>query len=265
MIAFDDAFFFFGCGPLGQLACGATGMSTTRVPAFSTTHRVSHRIHGGTTYVRTYTLPAISPRFAEYDPAVFAVADLADRCPAGTGQTADFTGRKRDLCPLAFPCVQNCGDTGTAAQLTATTGTHLDVVNLCSGRNPAQRQAVADVRFALGATVDGIAGGETLQEPEYTFLTVGIKQQRDACRAVRVVFDVGNLCRNGIFVAAEVDLPVKPFVPATAMPGSNLALVVASPFFLYRAGNDFSGCFLRSVISAKSLTVAPRRPGVVGL
>src|SRR2546429_7616633 len=37
------------------------------------------------------------------------------------------------------------------------------------------------------------------------------------------------------------------------------------PFFGLGSISDFSGFFLRSVISAKSLTVPCRRPGVVGL
>src|SRR5262249_57183641 len=37
------------------------------------------------------------------------------------------------------------------------------------------------------------------------------------------------------------------------------------PFLGLGSSRDFSGLRLRSVISAKSLTEAPRRPGVVGL
>jgi hypothetical protein len=68
-----------------------------------------------------------------------------------------------------------------------------------------------------------------------------------------------------IFIAFEVDNPIEPLMAATAVLGSDLALVIAAAFFLVADAEFFLGGLRRSVISEKSLTDAPRRPGVTGL
>ena len=83
--------------------------------------------------------------------------------------------------------------------------------------------------------------------------------------AVRVVLDVRDLRVDAVFVvAAEVDHPVGPLVAAALVAGGDATVRVTATLAVQRACiSDFSG--VERVISAKSETLAPRRPGVVGL
>ena len=74
-----------------------------------------------------------------------------------------------------------------------------------------------------------------------------------------------TLAGDAVLVAAEVDQPVAPLVAAAAMPRRDLALVVAAAGLASSGAAATSRGFAPGVSSAKSLTVAPRRPGVVGL
>ena len=100
---------------------------------------------------------------------------------------------------------------------------------------------------------------------DVALLAVDIVQQGDAGAAVRIVLDRIDLGRHAILVAAEIDQAIHPLVTAAAMPGRDPPLVVAAArLALGHASGSFPGLAPR-VRSAKSLTVAPRRPGVTGL
>src|SRR5678815_298121 len=65
-------------------------------------------------------------------------------------------------------------------------------------------------------------------------LTVGVRHERDARGAVRVVLDRRDLARNVELVALEIDDAVVALVPATAPPRRQLAAVVAAARSLER-------------------------------
>src|SRR5438445_397613 len=69
---------------------------------------------------------------------------------------------------------------------------------------------------------------------DVALLAVGVRQQRDARRAVRVVFNRRDLRRNIPLVALEVDDAVHPLVAAAAPPRRELAAVVAAAGALER-------------------------------
>ena len=83
--------------------------------------------------------------------------------------------------------------------------------------------------------------------------------------AIRIVFNVRHSTTNTVFVPLEIDHAIQTLMTTTTMQCSDLALIVTTALFLARIVNSFSGRFFLSVISAKSLTEAPRRPGVTGL
>jgi hypothetical protein len=85
-------------------------------------------------------------------------------------------------------------------------------------------------------------------------------KQRDVSGTVWVVLDVSNSCWNTIFVVTtEVDYAVLTLVATTDVTSGALR----PPVFDNGRSSDFSGVV--RVISAKSETDEPRRPGVVGL
>ena len=99
----------------------------------------------------------------------------------------------------------------------------------------------------------------------YAFSPSAYCDQGDAGRAVRVVLDGVDLAGTPSLCALEVDDAVHPLVAAAAVPGGDLALVVAAAVFLSGTVRRLLGLLVLSVISAKSLTDALRRPGLVGL
>jgi hypothetical protein len=83
-------------------------MATSGVAAFATTHRMGNRVHRGSANSRANTLPAVPSRLTNHHAAMLTVADHADGCPAGAGNTSDFAAGKRDLSPPTFAGVE-CG------------------------------------------------------------------------------------------------------------------------------------------------------------
>src|SRR5437763_1359696 len=66
-------------------------------------------------------------------------------------------------------------------------------------------------------------------------LAVGVVQQRDACGAVGVVLDVGDLRRHAVLVGpAEVDDAVGTLVPAALVPRGDPTVDVASALAVQR-------------------------------
>jgi hypothetical protein len=70
-------------------------------------------------------------------------------------------------------------------------------------------------------------------------------EQRDPGRAIRIVLDGGNLGRNAILIPVEIDDPILPLVPATAMTAGNLTLVVSTTILLQRTQQTFLWCRIR--------------------
>ena len=95
---------------------------------------------------------------------------------------------------------------------------------------------------------------------DVALLAVGVVEQRDARGAVGVVLDVSDLGRHAVLVVAtEVDEPVGPLVPATLVPGRDPPWLLRPPLLCSGRTSDFSGW--SRVISTKSATLEPRRPG----
>ena len=96
--------------------------------------------------------------------------------------------------------------------------------------------ALPGLMSALGARLDRVADLEALRRDDVALLAVGVVQQRDARRAVRVVLDVRHLGRHAVLVALEVDHPVAALVAAALMTRRDAAVVVAAA--LARDGLD---------------------------
>ena len=74
-----------------------------------------------------------------------------------------------------------------------------------AGRNVPDRHGVARQNFRALAVLHRHADFEADRLQDVALLAVGVVQQRDARRAVRIVFDGRNLRRNSVLVAAEID------------------------------------------------------------
>ena len=156
-------------------------------------------------------------------------------------------------------------DAGRAGQLGAAAGPQLHGVDHGAGGDVAQRQVVAGLDVGVGARLHHVALRKPLRRNDVALLAVEVVQQRDVRGAVRVVLDVRDLGVDAVLVVAtEVDHAVGALVATTLVPGGDPAVRVAAALAVQRANQRLLRMVDR-VISAKSETLAPRRPGVVGL
>ena len=187
-----------------------------------------------------------------------------NRCPTCGRHTADFSTGERNLRPAGFAGHQCGARAGATAETTAAASLQFDVVDRRAQRDLRQRQAVADGRRCFISAHHHVARFQTVRGNDVALFTVYVVEQRDAGRAIWIVLNRIDLRRNAVLVATEVDKPIAALMATTTVPRRDFALVVAAVGPDLGRSSDFSG-LAPGVSSAKSLTVAPRRPGDVGL
>src|SRR6478736_4511280 len=211
------------------LAPRADRVTTTGGLALATTVRVVDRVHHDTTNSRALALPAHAAGLAPVDVRLLGVAHLADGGAAAHVDVADLTGRHTQLGVRTVLGDELHTHPGRAGDLRATTGLELDGVDDRTGRDVAQRQAVAGLDVGAGAVLDRHALLQALGGQDVALLAVGVVQQRDAGGAVRVVLDVSDLGRDAVLVVATgVDEAVGTLVATTDVTGGDAAVVVAA-------------------------------------
>jgi hypothetical protein len=95
-------------------------------------------------------------------------------------------------------------------------------------RDVAQRQRVARLDVGTRARLDRVADPQAGRGDDVGLLAVGVVQQRDPGGPVRVVLDRGDLGRDAVLDAPEVDDPVALLVPAALVPGGDAPVRVAA-------------------------------------
>src|SRR3954454_1083701 len=184
--------------------------------ALTATVRVVDRVHRHATDGRALALPAHAAGLAPGDVRLLGVADLADGRAAARVDVADLAGRHAQLRVRAVLRDELHGGTRRPGDLRAAAGLELDGVDDRTGGDVAQRQVVAGLDVGAGAVLDDVALLQPVRRDDVALLAVGVVQERDARRAVRVVLDVRDLGRHAVLVmATEVDDAVGALVAAT--------------------------------------------------
>src|SRR4029079_1700511 len=165
---------------------------------------------------------------------VVDVADLADRRVALDVDLADFARWHRHRGVATFARHHLHARAGAARDLAAAARPQLHVVDQRAQRDVLQRQRVARQDVDVVPRHDRRPHGEADRVQDVALLAVGIRQQRDPRRAVRVVLDRRHRRRDVALVALEVDDAVVPLVTAAAPPRGELAVVVAAAGALQR-------------------------------
>src|SRR5215211_3318593 len=98
---------------------------------------------------------------------------------------------------------------------------------LCTKRDRAQRQRIANAHLGLGATHHAIADIQAKRRQNIALLAVSIVQQGDPRAAIRIVLNARDFGRHAVLIALEVDNPVSALGATTTMPHSHAALIVA--------------------------------------
>src|ERR1700712_3816408 len=191
--------------------------------------RVVDGVHHDTTNGRALALPAHPAGLAPVDVGLLGVADLAHGGAAAYVDVAHLAGGHPQLGAGAFlgdelgavPC--GAGDLGTA------TGPQLDAVDRRTDGDVAQRQVVARLDVGGRTGLDRGAPAAPERGDDVALLAVGVVQQRDPGRAVRVVLDARDRGRDAVLVVAtEVHDAVGTLVPTTLVTRGDAALVVAA-------------------------------------
>src|SRR5262249_37661749 len=157
---------------------------------------------------------------------------LADRRAAVDVDLAHFTGAQADLRVDAFTRHQRDAGAGRTRDLRALARHHLDAVDRRADRDVADRQRVAGLDGRFGARQQRRARFHATRRDDVATLAVGVAQQRDVRRAIRVVLDALDLCRNAVLRAHEVDHAVVVLVAATLVAHRDDAAVVAAGLLL---------------------------------
>src|SRR3954454_13394955 len=200
----------------------ATALRLTLAAAVRMVDRVHRRPADG----GTLALPAAAAGLADGHVLVVDVTDLPDRRAAGQRHAAHFAGREPEH---AVPVVlRDELDTrpGAPRHLPALAGLQLDVVHERSGRDVLERERVAGPDVCAGAGLDRRAHTQSRRREDVRLRAVGVMEQRDPRRPVRVVLDRGDLRRHAVLLALEVDHAVTALVPTALVARRDASVVV---------------------------------------
>src|SRR5204862_6569493 len=111
-----------------------------------------------------------------------------------------------------------------------------------------ERERGAGLDVGGGAGLDARANAQPGRSEDVALRTVGVMEQRDPRRPVRVVLDRRHLRRDAVLRALEVDLAVAPFVTAAGMAPGDAALNVAATGLLERPGQALLRLGLRDLL-----------------
>src|SRR5439155_5025234 len=212
-----------------------------RVPSsgslpFAAAERVVDRIHRDAAHRRPDPEPAAPAGLAEGDVLVVQVADLADGRLADLVHPANLAGRQLDLHPAGVLGEELRRAAGAPHQLPAPPRLQLDVVDRRAERDALQGQGVPDQDVRGRAVDDRLADRQAARGDDVALLAVGVMDERDARRPVRVVLDGRDLARDLLLVSPEVDDPVGLLVAAPPVPDGEPADVVPAAGALLAAG-----------------------------
>ena len=204
------------------------GATRSVVLALAAAMGVVNGVHDSTADGRTDAAQAVTTGLTNADVSVLSVADLTDGSTAGEKHATHLAGGHTQDGILTLLAHQlDAGACGTS-QSSALARLQLDCVNQGTNRDGGQWHSVTGLDVSLNAGLNDVANLQTTRVKDVALLAVYIVQKSDACAAVRIVFNGGNLCWYAILVTLEVDLTVTTLVTATLMTSGEATVVVAA-------------------------------------
>src|SRR5947207_1347886 len=125
----------------------------------------------------------------------------------------------------------------------------------------AQRQRIPRHQLRVGARRHLLADLQTLGSDDVALLAVGVLQERNARRAVRVVLDCPHLGHDAELAALPVDDAVETLVAAAAVAHGDAALRVAAGALLERLGERLLRPRGRNLLEGVAAHPSPTRRG----
>jgi hypothetical protein len=198
---------------------------------FTTAMRVIDWIHRRSANVRTPAKPSLAASFSKPNRHVIGIPNFSERGSTSRRDTPNLAAWQTNLSPIRFPRNQRGIRTSTAAHSPAATRQQFDAMNIASQRDVLQRQAVANIRRRIRATLQPITNLQIVGSQNVTLLAVDVMQQGNPGTAVRIVFNRRHFGRHAIFVSPKVNQPILSLVTTATMSNCDLALIVAPALF----------------------------------
>src|SRR5207248_1139759 len=196
--------------------------------------RMVDGVHRRAAHRRALAAPAAATGLTAGDVLVVDVADLAHGRAARDRHAAHLARREaQDGEALVLRDELDAG-AGRARHLRAAARLQLDVVHERAGRDVLERKRVADLDVGGGTGLDHRADAQLRGREDVALRAVRVVQQRDARRAVRVVLDRGDLRRDAVLLALEVDHAVAALVAAALVTRRDAAVVVPAALLRHR-------------------------------
>src|SRR4051812_7162821 len=148
---------------------------------------------------------------------------------------------------------------GAARHLAPPAGLELDVVHERAGGDVLERQRIPGTDVGGRARLDDGADTQPRRSEDVALRAVGVVEQRDPRRAVRVVLDRGDLRGHAVLLALEVDDAVAPLVATALVPHRQAPVVVAAALLRQLLGERLLGLRLRDVVERRDRHEAAAR------
>ena len=195
--------------------------------------RMIARVHDNTAVARTDALPTGTAGFTDGNVFIIRIADYADRSAAAYVYLTKFAGRKAEQCIVAFFSHELSRFTSRTDHLAAFADFQFNVVYECTEGDILERQCVADFDIRFRAAVDDVANFKAVRSDDIFLFAICVEQKSDVGRAVRIVFDRRNFCRDVIFNTFEVNQTITAFVTTALMADSHTAAVITTALIGY--------------------------------
>src|SRR6185295_18194015 len=229
----------------------------TRGLALAAPVGVIDRIHGHAADRRANALPAIAPGLADRLVLVIEVPDLSHRGVAVHEGLAHLPGGQPQQGITALASDQLGPDTRGAGQLAALSGAELDVVQRGAEGNRPHGQGVPGLDVRLRRGHHRLADPQAVRRQDVATLAVGVTEQRDVRRPIRVVLDGLDPRRDVDLVPAEINHAVAPLVAAALVSDCDLTAVVASAGALSRREERLVRIVARSLDAHRAAHESP--------
>src|SRR3954462_1038085 len=226
-------------------------MTAARGLALAAAERVIDRIHRDAAVVRLLAAGTRASGLTNRDVLVLEIADLTDRGVAADVYLAHLARRQTERRPVVFARHELRKGTGRTSHLAALPFLQLDVVNRRAEGDFRERERIADQDVRIRARRNRRADFQAVRSQDVALLAVGVIEQGDAGRAVRVVLDRRDLGRDAVLLALEVDDPVAALVAPTLMAGRDPAGVVAAALLRQLLGQRLLRLRLRDLLERR--------------
>src|SRR5439155_8596696 len=204
---------------------------------------------------------AAPSRLADVLVLVLQVADLSNRRHAVGAHPPHLPGRKPYRCHLALLGEELCRAARAPHDLAATAGDHLDVVDLGSERHPSQRQRIADASLGILTGDDHVADPQAVGQEHVALVAIGVVEEADAGRTVRVVLHRRDGCGHSELVPLPVDDAVQALLAGALVADRQLPLAVAAGLADEALGERLVRLIGRDLVEGRARHLAQARAG----